>query len=82
VPLVRVLAFARARELLAGRERSLDLPAGARVRDAWAALASQVPELETLAGSTRIARNGRIGSLDDVLRDGDELALLPPVGGG
>ena len=79
---VRVLAFAGVRELLGGPQRTLDLAEGARVRDAWSALTVQVPELAALAGSTRIARNGRVGSPDDLLADGDELALLPPVGGG
>jgi molybdopterin converting factor small subunit len=79
---VRVLAFARLRELLAGSERTIDLPDGARVRDAWLALARQHPGLDELSGSTRLARNGRVGSTDDVLAEGDVLALLPPVGGG
>lgn len=80
--LVRVLAFARLRELLGGGERGLELPAGARVRDAWSALAAECPELAELAASTRLACNGRVASLDDVLCEGDEVALLPPVGGG
>jgi MoaE-MoaD fusion protein len=80
---VRVLAFARLRELLAGRNgEGLNLPAGARLRDAWSALAAAYPALAEFAGSTRLARNGRIVSPDDVLCDGDEVALLPPVGGG
>ncbi|MEO6836335.1 MAG: MoaD/ThiS family protein [Candidatus Tumulicola sp.] len=79
---IRVLAFARMRELLGAPERTLDLAAGMRVRDAWSALAKLFPALDELAGSTRIARNGRVGAADDLLTDGDELALLPPVGGG
>ena len=79
---VRVLAFARVRELLGGAERSLELEAGARVGDAWSALVTICPELEPLAASTRVARNGAIAAPGDGLQDRDELALLPPVGGG
>ncbi|HZY97522.1 MAG TPA: MoaD/ThiS family protein [Candidatus Cybelea sp.] len=79
---IRVLAFAGLRELLEGPERDLELPTGARVRDAWAALAQRWPALDDLRASTRVARNGRIATFDDALADGDELALLPPVGGG
>ena len=79
---VKVLAFARIREVLGRSEQELDLPGGARAADAWLLLASTVPELDALGGSTRMARNGRVVSPDESLCDGDELALLPPVGGG
>jgi molybdopterin converting factor small subunit len=79
---IRVLAFARIRELLGTSERAVELPAGARVADAWSALAESAPQLAPLAGSTRVARNGRIARLSDILEDGDELGLLPPTGGG
>jgi molybdopterin converting factor small subunit len=80
--LVRVLAFARVRELLAGSDLTVELADGARIRDAWSRLVRDFPALNEVAASTRIARNGRIASLGDQLADGDELALLPPVGGG
>lgn len=79
---VRVLAFARLRELLPQTQPEIELRSGARVGDAWALLAQRYPALGELRGSTRVARNGAMASFDDVLADGDELALLPPVGGG
>jgi molybdopterin synthase catalytic subunit len=79
---VHVLAFARLRELLDAAERSLELPAGARAGEAWAALVRACPALEGEGSTTRFARNGRLVAFDEPLADGDELALLPPVGGG
>lgn len=79
---VRVLAFARVRELLGVAQRGLELADGARVGDAWTALERDCPALGEIAASTRLARNGRIAEAGDSLCDGDELALLPPVGGG
>lgn len=79
---IRVLAFARLREILNAGETMLDLHAGARVGDAWAALAQGCPALDEHRRSTRIARNGTVVALDQRLDDGDEIALLPPVGGG
>lgn len=79
---VRVLAFARIAELLETREEAIELGADARVADAWAALAARVPELAPLESSTRAARNGQIVAFDEPLDDGDEVAFLPPVGGG
>jgi molybdopterin converting factor small subunit len=80
--IVRVLAFARVRELLGTDELPLELAGDARVSDVWAALAHGCPELVDLTGTTRIARNGRVVSRDEPVAAGDELALLPPVGGG
>jgi molybdopterin converting factor subunit 1 len=79
---VRVLAFARIAEVLGTREEPLELDAGSRVADVWAALAKRAPELAALEQSTRAARNGRIAAFDEPLADGDEIAFLPPVGGG
>jgi molybdopterin synthase catalytic subunit len=78
---VRVLGFARLRELL-GASRDVELPPDATVATLWDALASTCAALPELAESTRIARNGRIVSLSEALAEGDEVALLPPVGGG
>ncbi|HTA40536.1 MAG TPA: MoaD/ThiS family protein [Candidatus Acidoferrales bacterium] len=79
---VAIAAFAGLRELLAGTAADLELPAGASVADAWSALERRQPALAPLAVSTRLARNGRLAATTDLLSDGDELALLPPVGGG
>lgn len=79
---IRLLAFASLRELLQEPERSLSLPDGACVADARELLERQFPALASHRSSMRIARNGRLVDLDAALRDGDEIALLPPVGGG
>jgi molybdopterin converting factor small subunit len=78
---VRVVAFAAARELI-GSTLNLTLPPEARVRDAWTALERSCPALATHAASIRVARNGRLANDDELLDDGDEIAVLPPVGGG
>ncbi len=79
---IHLLVFAGLRELLQAPERGLDLPDGALIADAWRALAREYPAIDAERRSTRVARNGRIASFDDELAEGDELALLPPVGGG
>lgn len=61
---------------------TLELPDGARVADAWAALALERRGLESERSSARAARNGFIVPFDAPLGDGDEVAFLPPVGGG
>lgn len=81
--LVRILAFARVRELLGGGSHELQIEDGATVADVWDALAVRYAAIAPLAQSTRIARNGRIVSdAGERIEEGDELTLLPPVGGG
>ena len=80
---VRVRAFARMRELLDGPDFALELPAGSTLVDVWEALRERNRKIDALASSTRIARNGRVVALlGETVADGDEIALLPPVGGG
>jgi len=78
---LRVLAFARLRELL-GPAREVELPAGSTAAELWNQLARTCNDLPELAESTRIARNGRVVNRTEVLHEGDEIALLPPAGGG
>jgi len=76
---VRLLLFATYRDIAGTGELTLDLPASASARDAVRVLrvsASRIP------AEPVIAINREYSDLDDVLNDGDELALLPPVAGG
>ncbi len=76
-----MLPFARVRELL-GPPREVELPGGATVGALWDDLAKTCEGLRQLAQSTRIALNGRVARREEALQDGDEVALLPPAGGG
>jgi molybdopterin converting factor small subunit len=79
---VRVLAFARLRELLGFGTREVDLDAGATLDDLWRRLARDADGLQDMRPSTRFARNGTLVTGGTALAEGDEIALLPPVGGG
>lgn len=79
---VRVLTFARLRELFGDAERNVEIEGGARVRDVWSVLVRAAPAIDQLERSTRAAKNGRLVAFDEPVGDGDELAFLPPVGGG
>jgi molybdopterin converting factor small subunit len=71
------------RELFGEGEFDLTLPDGATLVDCWEALRARNRGIDALASSTRIARNGRVAALlSEAVADGDEIALLPPVGGG
>jgi molybdopterin converting factor small subunit len=79
---IRVLVFARLREIVGAPETMVALLEGARVEDVWTSLCERCPALGAERTSTRSARNGRIVGFETALADGDEVAFLPPVGGG
>lgn len=79
---IQVLYFAVFRERLGTSAETLELDAPATVADAVAALVERHPPIAALRGRFRVARNQEFASDDEVLVDGDELALIPPVAGG
>jgi MoaE-MoaD fusion protein len=74
---VTIRLFAMLRERAGASEIELELPDGARVRDA-------LDRLEDLAGGLPLvmAVNRDYADAEAELRAGDELALIPPVSGG
>ena len=74
---VTVRLFAMLRERAGSREVTLELPDGARVRDALASLDGLADGLPLV-----MAVNREYASEDRELDPGDELALIPPVSGG
>jgi molybdopterin converting factor small subunit len=68
--------FAQLREQRGRSEETVEVPEGARVGDVLATLG--------LPAGLRVATavNTRIVGPETALSDGDELALLPPMGGG
>jgi len=79
---VRVRLFAMLRQQAGWREREVELPEGATIDDAWRAMEKEVPAFSAQREIVRFARNREYATADQELRDGDELALIPPVAGG
>ncbi len=80
--IVRVLFFAYLRDVTGTPALDLELPAGARVADAHAAVVRRWPDLESQLVRIPVVVDGRVADAAAALRDGAELAWLPPVGGG
>lgn len=79
---IRLLHFASFREAVGRDEEAKDLPEGARISDLWAALSREVPLFSRFPSMPPAAVNREHATRDAVLRDGDEVAFLPPVAGG
>lgn len=61
---------------------SLELADGAHVSDLWEELTSRYPKLTAFANSAAVAVNQEYAPPSTELKDGFEVALLPPVSGG
>jgi molybdopterin synthase catalytic subunit len=74
---ITVRLFAGLRELAGTGARELELPSGSRLRDVWAPLdLGEEPE------GLLYAVNKDYATVDRLLAEGDEVALIPPVSGG
>ncbi|HEY6189166.1 MAG TPA: molybdopterin converting factor subunit 1 [Pyrinomonadaceae bacterium] len=79
---VRVLFFGAAREIAGSAELELELQAPSRATSALEEVLSRYPELRRFGRSLLLAVNQEYAREDLELREGDELALFPPVSGG
>ncbi len=80
--LIQVLLFASLKDALGTDQLALELPAGARVADVLHALAEREPKITPWLQHVRVARNLDYAAADEEVRQGDEIALIPPVSGG
>ena len=79
---VHFLLFALYRDLAGTEQLSLELPPGATARDAVDRLRRTGSGFARLPEAPVVAINREYAPLHALLREGDELALLPPVAGG
>ena len=79
---VRIRLFARLREMAGAGELQREMPDGATASDAWGALVREFPPLADYSRNVACAVNEEYARLTAPLKDGDEIAFLPPVSGG
>ena len=80
--IVRLRFFASLRERLRRSEAEYTLADGANVKDLWAALCADYPQLAELGTSVSFAVNQEYVDREHRLSNNDEVALIPPVSGG
>ncbi|HSY48736.1 MAG TPA: molybdopterin converting factor subunit 1 [Thermoanaerobaculia bacterium] len=79
---IKLLFFAVLRDVAGRSEEVIELPDGARAGDVWQRLRDEHPVLREYIQPPMIAVNESYAGADEPLRDGDELAFIPPVAGG
>ena len=79
---IRVKLFAAPREALGKSEMEMTLPEGSTVANLIDRLKQEHPVLRAYTRFLSVAVNRAYVGMQTELHDGDEVACLPPVGGG
>ena len=79
---VHVLFFGSARDEARANSLELSLPRSATVAGAFEYLVVSFPDLKRVGRSLLFAVNQEYAAPDKLLREGDEMAIFPPVSGG
>jgi molybdopterin synthase catalytic subunit len=79
---IRVLFFATLKDRVGAKEITLELPAKARVADLKRLLVDSYPQLAGTLDTAVVSLNREFAYEEDLIPDGAEAALFPPVSGG
>jgi molybdopterin converting factor subunit 1 len=77
-----VKLFAALRDLAGASAIEIELPANATARDLLARVRETLPSASSLLERCAVAINLEYSKPDASIREGDELAIIPPVSGG
>jgi molybdopterin converting factor subunit 1 len=79
---VTVRLFARLRDLAGSGELVREVSGPATVQTVWKSLVAEMPALQDYERTMSVAVNADYSKMSATVRDGDEVAFLPPVSGG
>ena len=80
---IKLLLFAGCREAVGAKELELELPGTvSTVAAVMEGVLAEFPQLRGISKSAAVARNEEYVKGDAPIKDGDELAIIPPVSGG
>ena len=79
---VTVRLFARLRDIAGSADLKREVEPGATIRTVWQEMVRDFPDLAKYERSISCAINADYARRDHAVRDGDDIAFLPPVSGG
>jgi molybdopterin synthase catalytic subunit len=82
MPEIHVRLFAGLHDLVGKRDLVLDMPAGATVGQLRDRLGIEYPAVQAMLSTLVCAVDEEYVPSDHVLREGDDVALIPPISGG
>lgn len=79
---VQALLFARAQELAGVSAVALEIQEGWTTANCFGAVVAKYPALKSISSCMMVALNHEYVTEPVLVKDGDELALIPPISGG
>jgi molybdopterin synthase catalytic subunit len=79
---VKVLLFGQLKDITGRHEDSLEVPSGATLSAVMTHYTNLYPKMQGLSASIACSINQEYAQGSSVLKEGDEVGLLPPVSGG
>jgi molybdopterin converting factor small subunit len=79
---VRLMLFAMARDICGQEVIEVELANGATIGELRTAISAEVPNVSALMGSSMFAAGTEYVQDDFTLKEGVEVACIPPVSGG
>jgi MoaD family protein len=79
---ISILYFATVKDATGIRMESIDISNDTTIREMLSKISIIYPKLKHILNNIQISVNYRIVDFNTVLKDGDEVALLPPISGG
>ena len=80
--MVEVEYYAEVRELAGQRSEKIELPSGSSTDNLVSAAVEVHPSLDRMSRNLRVILNGSMVNVSSSLREGDVVALVPPLCGG
>ena len=79
---IKILYFAFIKELTGVRTDTMKLPDGSTINNLLTNILDIYPQINNLLKTIKVSVNYKVVDKNTILKDGDEVALLPPVSGG
>ncbi|MGN6347489.1 MAG: molybdopterin converting factor subunit 1 [Candidatus Nitrosocosmicus sp.] len=79
---ISLLYFAFIKDITGVEFDSLELPSGISVKSLIEIILEKYPHLSKIINMIQVSVNYKVVDRDTLLKEGDEVALLPPISGG
>ncbi len=79
---ITILYFASVKDITRVKKETMDLSPDTSIEKLLAKVSLKYPDIKSILNVVQISVNYKVMDTNTILKDGDEVALLPPVSGG